>query len=211
MLQPEEKSLTKEESRYLGRLFLLAGGYASPEELKEAKRVGAAGIQVGSVFALCDESGLREDIKQELRRKSFSGDLQVLASSVASPSGFPFQVVQMEGTLSDPIVYEERKRDCTLGYLVHAYKTERGRIGFRCPAEPITAYVRKGGEVEHAEGRVCLCEGLAAAVGHAPDKPSIVTLGKDLSFAPNVMSNPDDTYSAEDVIKFIFPGFPLRS
>jgi len=188
----------------LGRPFWLAGGYASSEELKEAKRVGAAGIQVGSVFALCDESGLREDIKQELRRKSFAGELQVLASPVASPSGFPFQVVQMEGTLSDPIVYEKRERDCTLGYLVHAYKTKRGRIGFRCPAEPITAYVRKGGDVEHAEGRVCLCEGLAAAVGHAPNKPSIVTLGKDLSFAPNVMSNPDDTYSAEDVINFIF-------
>ena len=195
----------------LGRPFWLAGGYASSEELKEAKRVGAAGIQVGSVFALCDESGLREDIKQELRRKSFAGDLQVLASSVASPSGFPFQVVQMEGTLSDPIVYEKRKRDCTLGYLVHAYRTKRGRIGFRCPAEPITAYVKKGGDVEHAEGRVCLCEGLAAAIGHAPDKPSIVTLGKDLSFIHGLMSNPDDIYSAEDVINFIFSCCPLRS
>src|SRR3990172_2210703 len=177
--------------RDLGRPFWLAGGYASPEELKEAKRVGAAGIQVGSVFALCNESGLREDIKQELRRKSFSGDLQVLASSVASPSGFPFQVVQMEGTLSDPVVYGKRKRDCTLGYLVHAYRTKRGRIGFRCPAEPITAYVKKGGDVEHAEGRVCLCEGLAAAVGHAPNKPSIVTLGKELSFIHGLMPTAD--------------------
>ena len=193
----------------LGRPFWLAGEYASSEKLKQAKRVGAAGIQVGSAFALCDESGLREDIKQELRRKSFAGDLQVLASSVASPSGFPFQVVQLEGTLSDPTVYGKRKRDCTLGYLVHAYKTERGRIGFRCPAEPIAAYLRKGGDVETTEGRVCLCKGLAAAAkdgqpSEGPNEAYIATLGQELSFIHELMPNADGSYSAEDVISFIF-------
>src|SRR3990172_5260679 len=71
--------------RDLGKPFWLAGGYASSEKLEEAKRSGAAGIQVGSAFALCDQSGLREDIKQELRRRNFTGDLQVLASAVVSP------------------------------------------------------------------------------------------------------------------------------
>ena len=123
--------------RGLGKPFWLAGGYASPEKLAEAKSTGAAGIQVGSAFALCDESGLRDDIKRELRRKSYSGDIEVMANAAVSPSGFPFQVVGLEGSLSDPIVYEARKRNCSLGYLVEVYKTTRGGIGFRCPAEPV--------------------------------------------------------------------------
>ena len=193
----------------LGRPFWLAGGYASSEKLKEAKRSGASGIQVGSAFALCDESGLREDIKQELRRRSLAGDLQVLASPVVSPSGFPFQVAQMEGTLSDRAVYERRKRDCSLGYLVEAYRTKRGRIGFRCPAEPVAAYLRKGGDVEATEGRVCLCNGLAAAAkdgqrSEGPNEAFIATLGQEGCFIHKLMPDADGSYSAEDVINFIF-------
>jgi len=195
--------------RDLGKPFWLAGGYASSERLEEAKRSGAAGIQVGSAFALCDQSGLREDIKQELRRQRFAGDLQVLANPVVSPSGFPFQVVQIEGSLSDRAVYERRRRDCSIGYLVEAYKTKRGRIGFRCPAEPIAAYLRKGGRLEATEGRVCLCNGLAAAArdGQRSDKPDeafIATLGREGWFVHELMPDANGSYSAEDVINFIF-------
>jgi nitronate monooxygenase len=195
--------------RDLGLPFWLAGGYASSEKLEEAKRSGATGIQVGSAFALCDESGLRDDLKQELRRQSFSGDLQVLANPVVSPSGFPFQVAQMEGSLSDRAVYERRKRDCSVGYLVEAYTTKRGRMGFRCPAEPIAAYLRKGGSLEATEGRVCLCNGLAAAAkdGQRSDKPDeafIATLGQEGHFIHELMPDAGGSYSAEDVVNFIF-------
>jgi nitronate monooxygenase len=194
--------------RDLGKPFWMAGGYASSEKLKEAKRCGAAGIQVGSAFALCRESGLREDIKQELKRLNFTGELQVLANPVASPSGFPFQVVQMEGTLSDPAVYERRKRDCSAGYLVEAYKTQGGRIGFRCAAEPVAAYLRKGGGLAATKGRVCLCNGLASAAkdgqrSELPDEPFISTLGQEGSFLRELMRDADGSYSAEDVIKFV--------
>jgi nitronate monooxygenase len=194
--------------RDLGRPFWLAGGHASPEKLREAKRVGATGIQVGSAFALCDESGLRDDIKQELRRKSFAGCLQVLASSVASPSGFPFQVAQLEDTLSDPKLYDNRKRDCSLGYLVEAYEPKKGHIGFRCPAEPIPAYVKKGGNMGDAEGRVCLCTGLAAAVKdgqptEASDEACITTLGQEQSYVHELMLSADGSYSVEDVVSYI--------
>jgi NAD(P)H-dependent flavin oxidoreductase YrpB (nitropropane dioxygenase family) len=186
----------------------MAGGYASSEGLQEAERCGAAGIQVGSAFALCSESGLREDIKQELKRLNFAGELQVLASPVASPSGFPFQVVQMEGTLSDPAVYERRKRDCSVGYLVEAYKTQRGRIGFRCAAEPVAAYVRKGGDPAATKGRICLCNGLAAAAKDGqrpelPDEPFISTLGQEGSFLRHLVRDANESYSAEDVIQSI--------
>ncbi len=195
--------------RDLGRPFWLAGGHASPEELHEARGVGAAGIQVGSAFALCDESALKDEIKQGLRRKSFDSVLQVTASSVASPSGFPFQVAQLEGTLSDRPVYEKRKRDCRLGYLVEAYKTKRGRIGFRCPSEPVLSYLKKGGDVGDAEGRVCICTGLAAAVrdgqsNETSDEACIVTLGQEQSYIHELMPSADGSYSAEDVVSYLF-------
>ena len=202
----DKPDLTK--IRDLGKPFWLAGGHATPEKLKEAKRNGAAGIQVGSAFALCNEAGMREDIKQELRRESFAGDIQVIANPLVSPSGFPFQVVSLDGSLSDPIVYGKRKRSCSLGYLVEAYKTTKGGIGFRCPAEPVKAYVRKGGALESTERRVCLCNGLAATAkdgqrAEAADAAPIVTLGQDQGFIRSLLPSAEGAYSAEDVIRSI--------
>lgn len=194
--------------RDLGKPFWLAGGYASPGKLDEAKSTGATGIQVGSAFALCEESGMREDIKRELRRRSFAGDIRVMANPLVSPSGFPFQVVDLEGSLSDPDVYGARKRSCSLGYLVEAYKTTKGDISFRCPSEPVPTYVAKGGDVENTKGRVCLCNGLASTAKdgqrlESANEPPIVTLGQDQSFIRSLLRSADGSYSAEDVIRSI--------
>ncbi|HSP54368.1 MAG TPA: nitronate monooxygenase, partial [Dehalococcoidia bacterium] len=134
--------------------------------------------------------------------------IQVMADPVASPSGFPFQVVRLDGSLSDPIVYGKRKRSCSLGYLVEAYKTTRGGIGFRCPSEPVKAYVRKGGEEASTERRVCLCNGLAATAKDGqrteePDAAPIVTLGQDQGFIRDLLRCGEGAYSAEDVIRSI--------
>ena len=163
---------------------------------------------MGSAFALCDESGLRDDIKRELRRKTYSGDIEVMANPVVSPSGFPFQVVRLEGSLSDSLVYVARKRSCSLGYLVEAYRTTRGGIGFRCPAEPVKAYVKKGGAADSTQGRVCLCNGLAATSKdgqgtEAASEPPIVTLGQDHSFIRSMLPSADGSYCAQDVIRSI--------
>ena len=194
--------------RDLGKPFWLAGGYASPGKLDEAKSTGATGIQVGSAFALCEESGMREDIKRELRRRSFAGDIRVMANPLVSPSGFPFQVVDLEGSLSDPAVYGARKRSCSLGYLVEAYKTTKGDISFRCPSEPVPTYVAKGGDVENTKGRVCLCNGLASTAKdgqrlESANEPPIVTLGQDQSFIRSLLPSAEGSYSAEDVIRSI--------
>jgi hypothetical protein len=95
-----------------------------------------------------------------------------------------------------------------VGYLVEAYKGRTGRVGFRCAAEPVNAYVRKGGELEATRGRVCLCNGLAAAAKDGqrpelPDEPFISTLGQEGSFLRQLVPDADASYSAEDVIKFI--------
>lgn len=195
----------------LGKPFWLAGSYGSPGRLEEAKALGAAGVQVGSAFALCNESGLREEIKRELRQRIAADTLEIKTSATASPSGFPFQVVQLEGSLSQQCVYESRERICNMGHLVTAYqKDERegGGIGFRCPAEPIDAFVKKGGSAEEARGRVCLCNGLGAAAGHglmsrSGVEPVIVTLGKDLGFYDQLDVAPDGSYPAEEVVRAI--------
>ncbi len=192
----------------LGKPFWLAGAQASHESLQSAQALGATGIQVGSAFALCEESGLQDDGKGQLRARVADHTLEVKTSATASPSGFPFQVAQLKGTLSEDHIYESRERICNIGHLVEAYQkdeSEGGGIGFRCPAEPIEAFVKKGGKREDAEGRLCLCNGLGAAAGHprqtkAGLEPPVFTLGKDLSFYDRIATRPDGRYTADDVV-----------
>src|SRR5574338_321502 len=52
--------------RELGLPFWLAGGYGSPEGLSRAQAEGAAGIQVGTLFAFCDESGMTAALRRSV-------------------------------------------------------------------------------------------------------------------------------------------------
>lgn len=198
----------------LGKAFWLAGSYASPGRLEEAQALGAAGIQVGTAFALCNESGLREEIKRELRQRIAADALEIKTSATASPSGFPFQVVQLKGSLSERCVYENRQRICNIGHLAEAYQKgefEGGGIGFRCAGEPIEAFVKKGGSRAETQGKVCLCNGLGAAAGHGHAtrsgvEPIIVTLGKNVEFYDQLAVDPDGSYSAEEVVRSVLLG-----
>ena len=123
--------------RALGLPFWLAGGYGRPGKLAEALRLGAAGIQVGTPFAFCDESGIQPEIKRQAIALSRLGQARVFTDPVASPTGFPFKVAQLENTLSNAANYHARRRICDLGYLRHLYRKADGTIGYRCPAEPL--------------------------------------------------------------------------
>ena len=88
-----------EQLATLDRPFWLAGSYGSPARLAEALASGATGIQVGTVFALSEESGMRSDIKEQLLRQlADKGALDIFTSLVASPTGFPIKIVQETGT-----------------------------------------------------------------------------------------------------------------
>ncbi len=196
--------------RSLGKPFWLAGSYAG--RLPEARALGAVGIQVGSAFALCDESGLDASVKRELRGQIAAGALQVTTSAIASPTGFPFQVVQLAGTLSEAHVYRSRKRICNIGHIVEAYKKPGGSgtgVGFRCPGGPVGAYIRRGGRQEKTAGVVCLCNGLASAAGlgrvaRNGREPMIVTFGKNVDFYDQINKAPDGSYRAEDVVRSVY-------
>jgi nitronate monooxygenase len=193
--------------RELGLPFWLAGSYGAPGKLAAAQALGAAGIQVGTAFAFCEESGIRPDLKQQVIQLSREGRAGVFTDPLASPTGFPFKVVQLAGTSSDRRAYANRTRLCDLGYLRHAYRKEDGAIGYRCPAEPVDDYVRKGGTVGETEGRQCVCNGLTATIGLAQvrsgnevDLP-LVTAGNEVAHVANFLQPGRDSYSAAEVIR----------
>lgn len=193
----------------LGLPFWLAGGYGSPEKLKEALAAGAAGIQVGTPFAYSAESGMREDYKQEVLRMAAEGRARVFTDRLASPSGFPFKVAQVAGTISDKEVMLERHRICDLGYLRESYRDESGQAAFRCPSEPVTIFLSKGGKQEDTEGRACICNALIASAGHPQIRngkyleKGIVTSGDILSQLSLVMPEGATHYTVENVINYL--------
>lgn len=149
----------------VGLPFWLAGSYGTPARVAEALEAGAAGVQVGTLFALSEESGLSEDLRARVHEELAAGTLNVRTDPDASPTGFPFKVVRLAGTLSDAEVYDERTRQCDLSYLRTPYLDGNGYIGYRCPAEPEHMYQRKGGALEDTVGRRCLCNALTVNVG----------------------------------------------
>lgn len=193
----------------MGLPFWIAGGYAGPHLLKQAEELGAVGIQVGTAFAFCEESGLASNLRKDIRALAIEDKVKVYTDARASSSGYPFKVVPMAGTGSDQDVYESRQRICDLGYLRSAYKKDDGEVGYRCAAEPVKAYVRKGGAVDDTVGRKCLCNALLANI----DMPQVqkgekietalVTAGDDLPRITKILAGADGRYSATDVIDYL--------
>ncbi|MCC7530359.1 MAG: nitronate monooxygenase [Candidatus Melainabacteria bacterium] len=199
-----------ESFRRLGLPFWLAGGYGSPEGLKLALQAGARGIQAGTLFAFCNESGITTSIKKKVVELVKNGSAEVFTDPLASASSYPFKVVPVDTSLSEQEIYLSRDRICDLGYLRQAYKKEDGNVGFRCPGEPVDAFVRKGGLEVSTCGRKCLCNGLMSTVGLEQVRssgyvePPLVTAGKYLPEIARIVSEFKDSYSAEDVLRFLF-------
>ncbi|MFN8644060.1 MAG: nitronate monooxygenase [Candidatus Binatia bacterium] len=198
-----------EKLRAIGRPFWLAGGAGTAAGLRAALDAGAAGVQVGTAFAMCAESGLRDDLRRALLDRVRTGTAEVVTQPIASPTGFPFKVASLDGTLSDPAIVAARPRICDLGYLREAYRTADGGVGFRCPAEPVTLFVAKGGEVAQTEGRACICNALLATTGLPQVRagrhvePPIVTMGDDLVNVGRFLRPGAVDYTAGDVIATI--------
>jgi nitronate monooxygenase len=196
----------------LGLPFWLAGFVGSAEGLASALEAGAAGVQVGTAFGLCEESGLIPESRRELVRLALAGKAKIFTDPVASPTGFPFKVAAMEGSLSEDSVFQQRRRICDIGVLRQPYRRSDGKIGYRCPAEPIAAYVAKGGVEEDAVGCKCLCNALASDIGYPQRLPGgtrekgLITMGDDLVNVGRFCAGTSLDYSAADVIRVILGG-----
>jgi nitronate monooxygenase len=195
--------------RALGAPFWLAGRRGRPGMLAEALAEGATGIQVGTAFAFCRESGLDPQLRRAVLDEVAAGRARVFTDPLASPTGYPFKVVQQPGTLSDPALAARRQRDCNLGYLRTIYRRPDGGLGYRCPAEPVSQYVHKGGSEEDAVGRKCLCNGLMANIGLGQSdgdghrEAPLLTAGDDLATLGTFLAAGGPDYGAEDVLRLL--------
>lgn len=197
-----------EKIRDLGLPIWLAGGYCSPEALREALELGANGVQIGTAFSLCRESGLPQEWKRQRIQRILAGKDVVVTNHRASPTDFPFKEVQEEGTVSEESVYQARTRICDIGRLRNLHLIN-GKWVWRCPSEPVDDYLLKGGKIEDTVGRKCICNGLMAAASlpqtqkDGSVEPAIFTSGDVVSSIEYIELGPDGLYGAGDVIDYV--------
>jgi nitronate monooxygenase len=169
-----------------GLPFWIGGSYASVEKIELALSLGASGVQIGTIFALSRESGMDESLRRRIISLAFEDKLRIITDMRASPTGFPFKVVDLDGTLSEEKVYKD------------------GTIGYRCPASPPDDFLNKGGSESEAVGRNCICNGLISTASLSDtDEPPIVTLGDDFSFIKSLITNSNGSYSVRDVFEYL--------
>lgn len=220
--EKDEVDLIKFKSAVKDLPFYLAGYYARPEKLQEVLAIGGAGIQVGTSFAFSKESGLMDSVKRDVLRRVQNGDLTVFTDPVASPTGFPFKVLELEGSLSEREKYMDRPRVCNLGYLRTPFLRD-DKIQYRCASEPIDDYLKKGGDIAATEGRKCLCNALMANAGLPQISPFkaansdekyleeiLITAGDDINQVRTYMKETPEgylEYGALDVINYLLGRF----
>jgi NAD(P)H-dependent flavin oxidoreductase YrpB (nitropropane dioxygenase family) len=198
-----------EKMKKYGYPFWLAGGFGMRGKLKEALALGAAGVQVGTLFALCNDSGFTDEIRNQLVQSLRDGTFEIHTDMKASPTGFPIKIVNMPGTTAMPDVFAARPKLCDMGYLREPVLLKSGRVDYRCPSEPEIPYFKKDGTEEETIGRKCLCNGLFANIGLGQhrrdgyDEAPIVTLGSDIEGCRILAQEHANGWSAAEAVAFI--------
>ena len=193
--------------RKLGKPFWLAGARNHPDALVNAQAAGATGIQVGTAFAFCSDSGMEPSLRKRAIAAVLSGEARTITEARSSPTGFPFKTLNLQGTEGDRPASARFRQVCVHGYLRSAYRKADGSIGWRCGAELEKNFAAKGGEEEETAGRRCICNGLLATAGHAQKidggglELPLITAGAHLDFE-RFLNNRDD-YDADAVIDYL--------
>ncbi len=207
----DRDAIELEKIKALGLPFWMAGCWGTPEKLQEAISLGAKGIQIGTVLAFSKESGFTDAVKNLAIENIQKGTASVFTDPSASPTGFPFKVLSLEGSLSEINAYQERPRKCDLGYLRHLYEKPDGKIGYRCPAEPEAVFIGKGGNPDDMKGKKCLCNALLSNVGVGQMRKSgyventLVTSGDGIMTICRFLKD-RASYKTEDVINWLLEG-----
>ena len=194
-----------EKIRELGLPFWVAGGAGHPERLIAAREAGAAGLQVGTLFAFCDESGFAEPLKRSVLAHAARGGGGRSHGASRIAHRLSFKVVDWA---ENPALGVTRERICDMGYLRVAFQAADGKVDYRCPGEPEAAYVKKGGKVEDTIGCQCLCNALLSVIGHPQTRangtvePPIVTSGDDLAIIGGFLRG-RTSYTAADVVAYL--------
>ena len=99
-----------------------------------------------------------------------------------------------------------------MGYLRSSHINDAGKVSYRCAAEPDDAFVRKGGQEGELSGRICLCNGLTAAVGLGQERADgykeapLLTLGATTSDVEAMLKDFPNGWSAKDIIDRLMAG-----
>ncbi|WP_319643829.1 nitronate monooxygenase [Gephyromycinifex aptenodytis] len=201
----------------VGLPFWLAGAHSTPEKVAEAVELGAVGVQCGTIFALCAETGLSPQMHQLLMEELRRGDLLVRNDPRASPTGFPFKVASVPGSLSEDTVYEARPRLCDLSYLRAPYEREDGSLGYRCASEPVHMFLKKGGDIADTVGRKCLCNALMANIGLGQERRDgyrempAITLGQDLEGPRRLLELHPEGWTAAQAVDWLTSSLPAHA
>ena len=198
-----------EKMKNYGYPFWLAGGFGGAGRLKDALALGAAGVQVGTLFALSQDSGFTDEIRNQILDSMKDGSFEIHTDMKASPTGFPIKIVSLPGTTAIPEVFAARPKLCDMGYLREPILLKSGSLAYRCPSEPVIPYLKKDGTEEETIGRKCLCNGLFANIGlgqHRRDgyeEAPIVTLGSDVDGCRELLKLYPNGWSAKEAVAFI--------
>ena len=95
--------------------------YLRPQSLADAlDALSALGDSGGAVAVVAGGTDLLLDLDQEV---------EVRTDPNVSPTGYPFKVVQLEGTMTDPEVEHSRISLCDVGCYEIPTKARMGRLG----------------------------------------------------------------------------------
>ena len=196
--------------------FWLAGGYGSQARLHEALAAGANGVQVGTVFALAEESGMKSEYRSAIlaalksgrgRRRSGAHD-HLLAYRLffqGRPTGGHALgrrcLCRPTAHLRHRHLATARLQQAGRIWAAHAFPTLSGRPGGR--------YVKQRGLERNTDERRCLCNGLLSCVGlgqvkeiqgELVEEPAIVTLGNHLDGVRRLSRQGQTHYYVQDVV-----------
>ncbi len=153
-----------EQIRALGLPFWMAGSYGGEDRLQHALSLGASGIQVGTAFAFCEESGL-----PPRSRHRCGGEPRKVASACSptrSPRrpAFRSRSCRSRARFPSPTCMPLARASATSVTCARttARKTARWVTGARPSRSRITS-TRAATEAD-IHGRKCLCNGLLSAV-----------------------------------------------
>ena len=203
--------------RELGVPFWLAGGYGSPEKLRDALDRGRRRRPGGHRVCLQRRIGLAARSEKDAGA-AWAGTGEVFTDPLASPTGFPFKVAQLEGTSSALRCLPGTQADLRSGL------PERGvRQGGWLHRLPLfrragsVLRLAKGGKTEDTVGRKCLCNSLLANIGHPQIRkdgtvePPLVTVGDDLKNVARFLGPGRTTYTAAEVVESLLSLVPASA
>ena len=191
----------------VGLPFWLAGGRATKATFRDAIAHGAKGVQIGSLFAMSSDSGLRDDLRTQMLDLARRNELSVRTDHRASPTGFPFKVVEIAGTIGDRKTYEARPRLCDLSYLRTPKINAEGKVRYVCASEPEKKYLDKGEDAADLVDRLCLCNGLMAAIGLGQERADgyheapLLTLGSSTNEVAEMLELFPNGWTAADLVR----------